>query len=175
VQLLGAEGGEERSTANVCTPGTHIVMNGELVTQHCLSSESESYAGDRWVTVEVVVRGGTVIEHLVEGGSVLRYAEPQLDPGDPDAAALLEAGAGPVLENGYIALQAESHPVEFRRVEILPLPQADDEPADDADTVVEALTREATPHPPEQVGRNACCGRGAAGATRSLSEVRGSG
>ena len=45
----------ERHTLNVCTPGTNIVMNGQLITQHCNNSTSKTYHGDVWVTAEFVV------------------------------------------------------------------------------------------------------------------------
>jgi len=122
VQLLGGDGRAERSTANLCTPGTHVVMNGKLHTPHCTDSRSKTFHGDQWVTVEVEVRGDKVIRHFVNGEPVLEYEQPQLDPGDADAKRLLEQRGGEkLLKEGYIALQAESHPVEFRKVELLPL------------------------------------------------------
>jgi hypothetical protein len=108
VQLLGGGGSGERPTANLCTPGTHVVLDGVLETRHCIDSESATYHGDRWVTVEVEVRGNELIRHLVEGETVLEYSRPQLDDGTP-------------LRRGSISLQAESHPVEFRKVELLQL------------------------------------------------------
>jgi hypothetical protein len=122
VQLLGGDGRAERSTANLCTPGTHVVMNGKLHTPHCTDSRSKTFHGDQWVMVEVEVRGDKVIRHFVNGEPVLEYEQPQLDPGDADARRLLEQRGGEkLLKEGYIALQAESHPVEFRKVELLPL------------------------------------------------------
>jgi hypothetical protein len=121
VQLLGGNGEEERPTANLCTPGTHVEMGGELVTQHCTNSSSETYHGDQWVTVEVEVWGGEAIRHYVNGKLVFEYGAPQLDGGDPDAQKLIEAGAEMKLYSGTISLQAESHPMEFRKVELLPL------------------------------------------------------
>jgi hypothetical protein len=72
------------------------------------------------VTVEVEVRGNT-IKHIIDGETVLSYNDPQLDPKDPDAKAMLDAGAPKLLTGGTISLQSESHPVEFRRVELLEL------------------------------------------------------
>jgi hypothetical protein len=118
VQLLGGDGRAPRSTGNVCTPGTHIVMGGQLVTRHCTSSSSKTYHGDQWVTAEVEVHGDGDVRHIVEGQTVLAYEKPQLDDSDPDARKLI-AGNNRLLREGYIALQAESHPVEFRKVEIL--------------------------------------------------------
>ncbi|HOS93281.1 MAG TPA: DUF1080 domain-containing protein [Armatimonadota bacterium] len=122
VQFLGGDGTNERHTANLCTPGTNVVMGGELITRHCTDSASKTYHGDQWVTVEIEVDGGTTIRHLLDGQVVLEYDQPQLDPNDGDAKPLIEAAKGELaLTGGYIALQAESHPVEFRRVEILNL------------------------------------------------------
>ncbi len=120
VQLLGGDGFNERTTANLCTPGTNVVMNGKLHTPHCTNSTSKTYHGDQWVTAEVVVRGNT-IEHIVEGETVLTYSDPQLDPKDADARKLLQADAKKMLTGGTISLQSESHPVEFRKVELLEL------------------------------------------------------
>ena len=117
VQLLGGDGTGQRSTANLCTPGTHVVMDGELVTRHCTNSSSKTYHGDQWVKVEVEVRGNAVVRHLVNGEVVLQYSEPQLDESDPVARQLAEAD-GITLSGGSISLQSESHPVEFRTVEI---------------------------------------------------------
>lgn len=121
MQFLGGDGTKPRSTANLCTPGTHVVIDGKLVTQHCINSTSRTYEGDRWVTVEAEVRGGTSIKHLVEGEVVLAYGEPQLDEKDASARQLLEHGQPRLVTEGYIALQAESHPIEFRKVELLKL------------------------------------------------------
>lgn len=120
VQLLGGNGRDKRSTANVCTSGTHIVMDGKLDTRHCISSASKTYHGDQWVTTEVEVHGNSIIKHMVNGQVVLEYEKPQLDEKDGDARKLIKNG-DKMLSEGYISLQAESHPVEFRKVELLRL------------------------------------------------------
>jgi hypothetical protein len=119
-QFLGGNGKDERSTGNLCSPGTHVVMNGQLITQHCINSRSKTYHGDQWVTMEVEVHGDSTIKHIVNGAVVLEYEKPQLDEGDLDAQKLIVNGEK-MLREGYIALQAESHPIEFRKVEILVL------------------------------------------------------
>jgi hypothetical protein len=118
VQLLGGSDSGQRHTANLCTPGTHVVMDGKLITRHCNDSSSKTYHGDQWVTVEVEVRGAKSIRHIVEGETVLAYSEPQLDDKDADARKLIAAGAPKLVSGGYISLQSESHPVEFRKVEL---------------------------------------------------------
>jgi hypothetical protein len=117
VQLLGGKGTGERPTANLCTPGTHVVMNDELVKRHCTSSSSKTYHGDQWVTVEVEVHGNKVIKHIIDGQTVLEYNQPQLDEGDAHAKELAQKN-GVMLSGGSISLQSESHPVEFRKVEL---------------------------------------------------------
>ncbi len=116
VQLLGGDGTHTRHTGNLCTPGTHVVMDGKLVTQHCINSNSPTYHGDQWVTAEVEVHGGELIRHMINGQVVLEYCKPQLDVKDPDAKRLLDDGAAKMLTSGTISLQSEGHPVEFRNV-----------------------------------------------------------
>jgi hypothetical protein len=121
VQLLGGLGEGARSTANLCTPGTHVVMDGSLVTEHCINSSSQTYDGDQWVRVEVLVLGDSLIKHIVSGDTVLTYSQPQIGGGvvaDFDPAVFQD---GKLLSEGYIALQAETAPVEFRKVELLNL------------------------------------------------------
>ena len=120
VQLLGGKEAGTRPTANLCTPGTNVVMDEKLVTRHCTPSNSETYRGDQWVTVEVEVRGNKLIRHVIGGKTVLQYQQPQLDERDGDAKKLIKQG-NKMLDRGFISLQSESHPVEFRKVELLPL------------------------------------------------------
>jgi len=120
VQLLGGSAKGERPTGNLCTPGTHVKMDGRLLRRHVTNSRSGTYRGDQWVVAEVEVRDGT-ITHFVDGKPVLTYIDPQLDDKDKDAAALLEGGKPRMLSGGTISLQSESHPVEFRKVEIMEL------------------------------------------------------
>jgi hypothetical protein len=120
VQFLGGNGKDPRPTGNLCTPGTHVVMDGKLVTRHCTNSSSKTFHGDPWVSAEVEVRGGKLIRHFINGEEVMSYSEPQLDEGDKDAQKLIKDGKK-LLEGGSISLQAESHPIEFRKIEILRL------------------------------------------------------
>ena len=120
VQLLGDDGTGQRPTANLCTPGTHVVMAGRLHTEHCVNAAAPAAHHDQWVTVEIEVRGGQRIRHFVNGALVLEYQHPQLDPEDEDAGPLIGQG-NLSIAGGYIAIQSESAPVEFRRIDLLPL------------------------------------------------------
>lgn len=120
-QILGGDGEHDRHTSNVCTPGTNIVFDGKLFTQHCLDSKSKTYAGDQWVTAEFLVLGDSVVKHIIEGEVVLEYTKPQIGGGsvsnyDPKAKV-----DGKPLTSGYISLQSESHPIEFKTVKLFNL------------------------------------------------------
>jgi len=120
-QLLGGRGEGTRTTCNLCTPGTNVVMDGKLVTDHCINSSSKTYHGDVWVEVEFVVLGDERVIHMIEGDTVLLYEKPQIGGGnvsDHDESLKID---GQLLKEGYIAIQAESHPTEFRKIEVLNL------------------------------------------------------
>jgi hypothetical protein len=121
VQLLGGRETGERATANVCTPGTHIEMNGKLVTSHCVNSTSKTYRGSEWVRVEAEVRGDEQITHRIEGQAVLTYQKPRIGGGNVSNFDPEVKKDGLPLAEGYISLQSESHPIEFRKVELLNL------------------------------------------------------
>ncbi|MFM1921571.1 MAG: hypothetical protein RLZZ303_3205, partial [Candidatus Hydrogenedentota bacterium] len=91
-----------------------------LVRIHCINSSSKTFEGDQWVTVEIEVNGSDSIKHYVNGDLVLEYSQPQYDDRDGDGKELIKDG-NVLISGGYISLQSESHPVEFRKVEILPI------------------------------------------------------
>jgi hypothetical protein len=121
VQLLGGGPTGERSTANMCSPGTEVFRNGEMVKSHCLNSTSQTYRGDQWVRVEAEVLGSERIRHMVDGKTVLEYTNLQIGGGNVSNFDPAVKKDGTPLAEGYIALQGESHPTEFRKVEILNL------------------------------------------------------
>ena len=122
VQFLGGRGdGKPRSTANLCTPGTNVVMNGKLEATHCVNSTSKTFDGDQWVRAEVEVHGDGAIVHRVNGETVLSYEKPQYGGGNVAKHDPAVKKDGQLIPGGTISLQAESHPVEFRKVELLNL------------------------------------------------------
>ena len=116
--LGGLNNGQARPTGNVCTPGTDITVKGKIYPHHCMASSSPTFDGDQWVNMTVVVLGGGSITHYVEGSRVLRYEKPQLDAA---VTHTLDQPDSTSLNNGYIALQSESHPIDFKRVRLLNL------------------------------------------------------
>ncbi|HET8657205.1 MAG TPA: DUF1080 domain-containing protein [Longimicrobiaceae bacterium] len=121
VQLLGGLGQGERPTGNLCTPGTNVVMDGKLVTRHCTNSSSPTFNGDQWVRVEALVLGDSVVKHIVNGDTVLVYEKPQMGGGAANHTKPGVLQEGKLLTGGYIALQAETAPIDFRKVELLNL------------------------------------------------------
>lgn len=124
-QMLGLPIGAERkrTTANVCTPGTHVFFNGKLDRRHCINSSSKTFHGDQWIALEMEVRGHDKMIFRVNGEAVFELEKPQLDASDKrdDYAAkkLIEARNGEArLSEGYIALQAEGAPLAFRNIRI---------------------------------------------------------
>ncbi|MGI9328005.1 MAG: 3-keto-disaccharide hydrolase [Pseudomonadales bacterium] len=117
-QLLGGADEGERNTGNLCTPGTHVILQGQLHKFHCTNSMSKTYRGDQWVKAEFEVQGSGVIRHIINDELVIEYEQAQYDPDDADAKTLMRGGGGRLISTGYIALQAESHPVQFRNIEI---------------------------------------------------------
>ncbi|SKB56585.1 protein of unknown function [Parapedobacter luteus] len=122
-QLLGGDGTNERTTSNLCTPGTNVLMkvDGELFTPHCTNSSSKTYHGDQWVTAEFLVLADSVVHHILEGDTVLTYYKPQIGGGSVSNYDPAVKEDGKLLSSGYISLQSESHPIDFRKVELLDL------------------------------------------------------
>ncbi len=122
VQLLGGlSNGKPRTTANLCTPGTHVVMNGALFTPHCVNSTSKTYDGDQWVRVEILVHGDEFVRHMIDGQTVLEYTKPQIGGGSASPTDPAVKVDGKALTAGYIAIQAETAPTDFRKIELLNL------------------------------------------------------
>ncbi len=116
-QFLGSGDPRTGPTLNLCTPGTHVEIAGELVKRHCTDSTSPDFPGDQWVTAVLEVHGNELIRHIIDDQVVLEYTHPQLDPGDKDALPLI-VDEKVQLDGGTLSLQSESHPIEFRKVEI---------------------------------------------------------
>jgi hypothetical protein len=121
VQFLGGNGADPRTTGNLCTPGTHVVYNGQLHTDHCTNSTSQTYHGDQWVRLDLYVYGDSLIRHVINGQPVIEYSKPQIGGGNVSNFDPAVKQDGMPLTGGYISLQSESHPIEFRTVELLNL------------------------------------------------------
>ena len=119
--LGGLSAGKPRPTGNMCSPGTHIVYNGKLDTRHCIDSRSKTYDGDQWVRAELIVLGDSLITHIINGDTVLQYSQPQIGGPVVNRFDPAQKPDGKILKEGFIALQSEGQPIDFRKVELLNL------------------------------------------------------
>ena len=121
-QLLGGvDKAEPRPSGNLCTPGTHVEMDGKLITDHCITAKSKTFYGDEWITAEVTVNKDS-ITHYINGNAVISYKKPTIGGEFLDTTSKeIQAKDGQPLTGGYISLQSESHPIEFKNIEILEL------------------------------------------------------
>lgn len=119
--LGGIEEGTERPTGNLCTPGMHVTFQDSLLTKHCVNSSAPTFYKDEWVNVEVLVLNDSLITHSINGKEVIRYSKPIYGGVFLPDTPTWKAKKGKPVTNGYIALQSESHPIEFKNIEILEL------------------------------------------------------
>jgi hypothetical protein len=122
VQFLGGLGnGMPRPTGNLCSPGTRVIHAGQPDTTHCIGSSAPTIDGDEWVRAEVLVQGSERIVHSINGVPVIEYGDVTYGGGNVSAFRPEQKPDGEPLGAGYIALQSESHPIQFRRIELLNL------------------------------------------------------
>lgn len=116
--LAGLEDGKARPTGNMCSPGTEIVFEGEKYPGHCLNSSSKTYPKDAWVKAELIVLGDSLITHIIEGDTVLQYSHPTMGGGVVNGFDSALWRPGTPLKEGFIALQSEGQPIDFRNIVI---------------------------------------------------------
>ena len=131
-QFLCGNGKDTVPTGNVCTPGTFITYNGKTFLGHIQNSNSKTYLKDEWINAEAEVYGDSLIRHIINGDTVLTYTNAMIGEGFvsntnswtwagiTDSLIWINKANTP-LKEGHIALQAESQPVDFRKIEILDL------------------------------------------------------
>lgn len=135
MQLLGGLGNGPRATGNLCTPGTQVYMDGGLRKEHCINSSSKTYDGDQWVKASLIVLGDSIAHQIIEGDTVLTFERLEIGGdfvsktgmnwkagGFSEASAIYwDSMNNTPLKEGYISLQAESHPIDFKNIKLLNL------------------------------------------------------
>ena len=116
--LAGVEEGVERPTGNMCSPGTDVVFEGRIDPRHCINSTSDTFYGDQWVTAELVVYHDSLVKHIVNGNTVLEYTKPQIGGGVATGYDPKMKQDGKLLKEGFIALQSEGQPIDFKNIKI---------------------------------------------------------
>ena len=114
----GVEKGKERPTGNMCSPGTDVIYRGKLDPNHCINSSSDTYFGDQWVKAELIVYGDSLVKHIINGKTVLEYSKPQMGGGVVNGYDIDIFIPGKPLKEGFIALQSEGQPIDFRNIKI---------------------------------------------------------
>ena len=119
--IVGAGLFGRHPTGDVCETGTSLKIGGAALHDKCSKLSQVAIPGEQWVTILAEVQGATRVRQIVNGALVVEYTDLTLDEKDADASRLLNSGSDKQLASGYISIQANSHPIEFRRIEILPL------------------------------------------------------
>ena len=116
--LLGGNGKDERPTGDICCSGTLVLIDGKRNSSYCTPPTTKrTFHGDQWVTLEIDVRGDS-IRHFINGEEILFFTNPRYNPDHQLGKAFIVNGDDKVKE-GFISLQSNSHPMEFRKIEIL--------------------------------------------------------
>ena len=116
--LHGGNGTDERPVGEICANGIHVEINGKINESYCTpAAVKRTFHGDQWVTLEIEARD-SVFTHYVNGEEILQYKNPRYDSAHAVAKTLIINGDDAVTE-GYISLQSNSHPIDFRKIEIL--------------------------------------------------------
>ena len=124
-QILGRDGDGPRPTGSVCTPGTNITISGAVAKPHCTTSSGPTIPDGTWTKLELEVRPDGTVTHRINGAVVHTYSRVELDPADADGRRLIaERGGVLAITGGYIALQSEGHPIEFKDIELQTLAPA---------------------------------------------------
>jgi len=119
MQLLGGLGdGKPRPTGNMCSPGTDIVYNGKKYDEHCLNSSSKTYEKNVWVHAELIVLGDSLVTHIINGDTVLQYSKPSIGGGVVTGYDSTVFQPGKPLTSGFIALQSEGQPIDFKNIKL---------------------------------------------------------
>jgi Domain of Unknown Function (DUF1080) len=115
--LLGGNGKEDRPSGAVCANGIFVLINGVRNPSYCNApTTSRTFHGDQWITLEIDVRDGKIV-HFVNGEEILRFENARYDPKHPIAKDFI--GLDDKVNTGYISLQSNSHPIDFRKIEIM--------------------------------------------------------
>jgi hypothetical protein len=119
--IVGGRMMGSRPTGDVCRNGTNVLVNGVPLKEQCSKVGDQTIRDEAWTTALAEVDGGTRVRQIVNGALVVEYTDLKLDEANADARRLVSSGADKALTSGYISLQSNGHPIEFRRIEILPM------------------------------------------------------
>ncbi len=116
--LHGGNGKDERPVGEICTNGTIVDIEGKKNESFCTPATiKRTFHGDQWVTLEIEVRGNK-IKHFINGEEILHFENPRFNP-EHELGKTLIKGNDTSIKSGYISLQSNSHPIDFRKIELM--------------------------------------------------------
>jgi hypothetical protein len=83
---------------------------------HCINSNSKTYHNDDWVSVDLVVYSDSIVHHIIDKDTVISYTN--IKYGGTYLSDNFIDNVGKPLKEGYLSLQSEGHPIEFRNIMI---------------------------------------------------------
>ncbi len=116
--LHGGDGTKDRPVGEVCANGMKVKINGETNSSYCSPATiKKTYHGDQWVNLEIDVKDG-VIKHFSNGEEILTYTDPILDA-EHDLGKQFIKDGNTTVSDGYISFQSNSHPIDFKNIELV--------------------------------------------------------
>ena len=115
-QFLGGSGVKDRPTLNMCSPGTEVDINGYQALKHCVFSNSKTYHDEEWISVEFIVYSDSIVHHVIDRDTVMTYSNIKI--GGEYLSDNFKDRIGEPLKEGYISLQSEGHPIEFKNIRL---------------------------------------------------------
>ena len=109
-----AEGAHAPTTGNMCSLETSVVVKNERPDDHCILSDIPARPKDHWVRFELEAAPGGIFRHYIDGELAFEFSEAIFDVPQDWAD-------GMSVDRGFFALQSESHPVDFRNIELMVL------------------------------------------------------
>lgn len=107
-----------RASGEICANGMYVEIDGKRNASYCTPpSVKKIIPGDQWVTAEIYVHNGK-ITHYINGEEVLQFENPKYDSANAMARKFIVAG-NDMVKDGYISLQSNSHPMDFKKIEIM--------------------------------------------------------
>lgn len=130
-QLLGSGNTESdnNSTLNLCTPGTAFyttATGGTRNDAHCISASNNTRVGTGvWQWSTVLVMGDSIIRHYngpaATGTPTFTYYRPVRATNSGAGGVTIPMVNNERITEGYITIQAETHPYRFRVIDVLNL------------------------------------------------------
>lgn len=107
-----------RPSGEICANGMYVQINGKRNPDYCnVPTVKKQVPADDWVTAEIEVHNGT-IKHFINGEEVLSFEDPHYDSTNAIAKNFIN-GTDTKVSSGFISLQSNSHPMDFKSVAII--------------------------------------------------------